>query len=159
MKHIGYMFIIPERAIELENFCKQPLQEIPIQDGQEFDREYVFPNGMRMAIQVCYPNTSDEACWTQGVLFSPDGIEVGCTDVGDSFLGEYLVPYEDDDYEVTVASHTDITIKERLEYLRGEIEAESISYEEIAELQALALYIDPSDTLLLEWAGVPEFEG
>lgn len=45
----------------------------------------------------------------------------------------------------------------RLEYLRGEIKAEKISYEEIAELQSLAEYIEPHDMLLLEWAGVPEF--
>jgi len=48
-------------------------------------------------------------------------------------------------------------IKERLEYLRGEIEAERISYFEIAELESLAGHIDPDDVLLLEWAGVPEF--
>lgn len=47
-------------------------------------------------------------------------------------------------------------IKERLEYLRGEIKAERISYGEIAELQSMAEHIDPSDVLLLEWAGVPE---
>jgi hypothetical protein len=50
-----------------------------------------------------------------------------------------------------------VAIKERLEYLRGEIKAERISYSEIAELQSLAEYIDPSDVVLLEWAGVPEF--
>ena len=50
-----------------------------------------------------------------------------------------------------------MTIKERLEYLRGEIEAERISYGEIAELQGLAEHIDSGDVLLLEWAGVPEF--
>ncbi len=48
-------------------------------------------------------------------------------------------------------------IKERLEYLRGEIEAERISYGEVAELQSLAEHIEPGDVLLLEWAGVPEF--
>jgi len=48
-------------------------------------------------------------------------------------------------------------IKDRLEYLRQEIEAERLSYGEIAELQSLIEYIDPSDTLLLEWAGVPEY--
>lgn len=47
--------------------------------------------------------------------------------------------------------------KDRLEYLRREIEAERISYEEISELQDLAPHIDPGDVLLLEWAGVPEF--
>ena len=49
-----------------------------------------------------------------------------------------------------------LDIKDRLEYLRGEIEAECISYGEIAELQGLAEYIDEGDNLLLEWAGVPE---
>lgn len=47
-------------------------------------------------------------------------------------------------------------IKKRLEYLRQEIEAERISYGEIAELQSLAGYIDKDDVQLLEWAGVPE---
>lgn len=47
-------------------------------------------------------------------------------------------------------------IKRRLEYLRQEIEAERISYEELAELQSLAPYIEAGDMLLLEWAGVPE---
>ena len=46
--------------------------------------------------------------------------------------------------------------KERLAYLRSQIEAECINYEEIAELQSLIPYIEPSDVLLLEWAGVPE---
>jgi hypothetical protein len=45
----------------------------------------------------------------------------------------------------------------RLEYLRGQIRAESISYGEIAELQGLAEHIDPSDVELLQWAGVPEY--
>lgn len=59
---------------------------------------------------------------------------------------------EDDDVE------DDEDIKERLEYLRGEIEAERISMGEVAELQDLAKHIDRGDVLLLQWAGVPEFE-
>lgn len=50
-------------------------------------------------------------------------------------------------------------IKKRLEYLRGEIEAERISYSEIAELQNLKDFIDKDDVLLREWAGIPENEG
>lgn len=49
------------------------------------------------------------------------------------------------------------SVQDRLEYLRGEIEAERISYGEVFELQSLAEHIDPEDVLLLEWAGVPEF--
>ena len=41
-------------------------------------------------------------------------------------------------------------------YIRGEIEAEQVSYVEIAQLQSLAEHIDPTDTLLLEWAGIEE---
>lgn len=51
------------------------------------------------------------------------------------------------------------TIKERLAYLRNEIENECISTGEIMELQSLSQHIDRGDVLLLEWAGVPEHEG
>ena len=40
---------------------------------------------------------------------------------------------------------------------RAEIDAERISYGELAELQSLAPYIARDDVQLLEWAGVPEF--
>jgi len=49
-----------------------------------------------------------------------------------------------------------MNIKERLEYLRGEILAERMSYGDIVELESLAEHIG-DDVLLLEWAGVPEF--
>ena len=50
----------------------------------------------------------------------------------------------------------DARIKQRLEYLRKELEAERISYSELAELQDLAAYISPGDVQLLEAAGVSE---
>jgi len=50
-----------------------------------------------------------------------------------------------------------MTIAERLEYLRGELRAERMSYGELAELQGLVEHIDPGDIELLEAAGVPEF--
>jgi hypothetical protein len=49
-------------------------------------------------------------------------------------------------------------IKQRLKYLKQEIEAERISYGEVAELQSLKEYIPDDDILLKEWAGIPEFE-
>ena len=51
---------------------------------------------------------------------------------------------------------TNKQIKARLNFLRDMIETENISTGEIVELQSLAKYIDKSDSLLLEWAGVPE---
>lgn len=54
---------------------------------------------------------------------------------------------------------TSAEIAERLEYLRGEISAERISYGELVELKSLAEHIEPHDVELLEWAGVPEQGG
>jgi len=48
------------------------------------------------------------------------------------------------------------TVKARIEYLRGEIKAERISYSELVELQSLKDYIEDDDVLLKEWAGVKE---
>ncbi len=49
---------------------------------------------------------------------------------------------------------------DRLDYLREQIENETISYGELAELQGLGAegLIPEGDVLLLEWAGIPEFE-
>lgn len=46
----------------------------------------------------------------------------------------------------------------RLEYLRGELRGERLSYSDLAELADLADHIEPGDVELLEAAGVPEFE-
>lgn len=51
---------------------------------------------------------------------------------------------------------TTTEIKARLEYLRGEIDAERVSMGEIVELQSLVPYIEDGDVVLLQWAGVPE---
>ncbi len=45
---------------------------------------------------------------------------------------------------------------ERLEYLRGELRAERISYGELVELESFIPFISPDDLELLEAAGVPE---
>jgi hypothetical protein len=52
-----------------------------------------------------------------------------------------------------------MTTRERLGYLREQIENESISYFEIAELQALGDegLIPEEDLELRQWAGLPEF--
>ena len=47
----------------------------------------------------------------------------------------------------------------RLEYLRGELKAERISYGELAELQSLVKYIDADDVELRQAAGIDEDSG
>lgn len=60
--------------------------------------------------------------------------------------------------QVFVDAYRQGFIETRLEYLRSQIEAERISTGELIELQGLAEHIDRGDVLLLQWAGVPEFE-
>jgi hypothetical protein len=76
--------------------------------------------------------------------------------------------YEDDDedddeggsmgtlYGKPLGGTTTPSIQDRLEYLRSQLQAESISQGELMELQDLADHIEPGDELL-EAAGVPEF--
>jgi len=50
------------------------------------------------------------------------------------------------------------SIEDRLEFLRRELRAERISYDELHELQSLADHIKPGDVELAEPAGIPEEE-
>ncbi len=50
------------------------------------------------------------------------------------------------------------TPRERLEYLRSQLDAECISYGELIELQGLAEHIEPGDVQLAEAAGIDEQE-
>ena len=86
-------------------------------------------------------------CTTCGADLPPDHFDRELTSLCDSCA----------DQEAG-AGPVDEPVTARLEYLRGQIEAEAISYGEIVELQSLAPHIDRGDVQLLEWAGVPEFE-
>ncbi len=101
MNYFGVILVEKNMAKEMECLCRNLNQDVK-SDGTEFDKEYVFENGMRMSIQVC--PAKNATCWTQGVLFTPDGYEVGCTDVGETFLGEYIVFDEENKYSVEVIS-------------------------------------------------------
>lgn len=83
---------------------------------------------------------------------------LGGADMGpcDDYAPDTLAP-DPADRDVCTTCY-DRHIPDRLEYLRGEIEAERISYSEIADLQDLAEHIEPGDVVLLQWAGVPEGE-
>ncbi len=52
-----------------------------------------------------------------------------------------------------------MNIKKRLAEIREKIMKQNISYGEILELQEMAEHIDKNDTILLEWAAVPECFG
>lgn len=58
--------------------------------------------------------------------------------------------------ELLVEGEQETVVQRRLEYLRGELRAECISYGELAELQSLARHISADDVELREAAGLPE---
>ncbi|MGO8748715.1 MAG: hypothetical protein ACLQNE_22320 [Thermoguttaceae bacterium] len=105
MNYTGTISVPIDEVARLERFCRVPpgRKNCNGRDVPLFDQEYTFPNGVRMAIQVCPSTDPDiDPCWTQGVLFDHHGFELGCTEVGLSLLGEYHVPDGDDTYVVEV---------------------------------------------------------
>lgn len=93
------------QKLAVENYVVDTMEMLcntPNAEGAdiEFNQSVDFGNGYIMDIQVCH---GDEGYWTQGVLYRQSGednlyIEVACTDVGDSFEGEYCVQYGDHEY-------------------------------------------------------------
>lgn len=69
-------------------------------------------------------------------------------------------PFEGIDFAKNAENaETWLAAKVRLNEIRESINAENVSWGELAELASLAEYIEPGDVQLLEWAGVPEFNG
>lgn len=105
--HYAKMLVVPDfQARDLEKMCQEPSSDTK-KGRTEFDEEVVFIDGNRVAIQVVGCGEDDPA-WTQAVLFSPEGLELGCTETGESFLGEYQLQYEDTKYTVIVAAASEI---------------------------------------------------
>lgn len=92
----GVLKVAKDRAEDLERWCNEPpgRDNCGRKDEPLYDEEFTFADGIRMAVQVCpSTNPDEEECWTQGVLFTPDGVELGCTDVGESFVGDYEIEH------------------------------------------------------------------
>lgn len=102
MKHTRTMTVTVYEAEQFTRMCNEPDADNG-RDEAVFDREVDFPGGIRFAVQViASTEPAEESCWTQGVLFDANGNELGCTEVGESFLGEYTIPDGDNVYEVVV---------------------------------------------------------
>jgi hypothetical protein len=103
----GTLIVDQSKYNYLEDLCSTPHSDIE-KDKVIYDNEYQFPNHYRMVVQVVSPlSPAEESCWTQGVLFDENGNELGSTDVGESFGGEYCVSYEGEDYLVMVKSESE----------------------------------------------------
>ena len=85
------IYVDPKLGDQLEKWCDEPPTDVGKGECL-FDKEVTFSDGTRMAIQaVASLSPSDEPIWTQGVLFGAEGTELGTTDVGESFYGEYQI--------------------------------------------------------------------
>ncbi len=85
------IYVDPNLGDQLEKWCDEPPTDV--RKGEcLFDKEVTFSDGTHMAIQaIASLSPSSEPIWTQGVLFDSAGHELGMTDVGDSFYGEYHI--------------------------------------------------------------------
>ena len=98
MKYEKILTLGAEKAADLEKLCQYPSDDIR-KDEKVFDEEVVFEDGCRVAAMVCASlNPREEECWTQAVLFSSNGEELACTEVGESILGEFYLFYGEDEY-------------------------------------------------------------
>jgi len=85
------LFVDETAADELKKICNEPSDDVG-KCETVWDQEVQFDNGYRMAIQVCADaEPLEHPCWTQGVLYDPDGNERNCTEAGDSILGEFVL--------------------------------------------------------------------
>jgi len=92
-----WLQVDPEIGDKLEKWTDMPPTDVG-RGEVLFDQQVMFPNAYRLAVQAISSTEPDEPMWTQAVLFDKNGLEVGCTEVADSFYGEYQV----DNYRVIV---------------------------------------------------------
>ncbi len=111
------------------------------------------PNDQPQSITVLLPEDWVQMTY-EGLVSAPNGDHVAYFDREDGWWHYNGMKFSD-----VIISDNSVSVNERLEYLRGEIEAERISMEEILELEGLADegLIPDHELELLQWANVPEF--
>lgn len=97
--------LIPQSELEVINkyLNAETEEEFQGEDSTIINSAF-FPNGMVMDIKCC--GCQDESSWTEAVLFMPTkngGLcEVGCTDVEETYLGDWELDFNGDTYVVVV---------------------------------------------------------
>lgn len=73
-----------------------------------FDKEAVFPNGMRVAIRYVAADELGELPWAEAVAFDEAGCECGCTDIDDTVFGEWELYIGAHEYVVNVVPDEEV---------------------------------------------------
>ena len=110
MKHKARL-MIPRSALEVINKYLEAETEEEFQgEDNTIINSVKFPDGMVMDIKCC--GCQNENSWTEAVLFIPNKngglIEVCCSEVDESYLGEWELEFDGDSYVVEVVDGGDI---------------------------------------------------
>jgi hypothetical protein len=102
---------LPKATVDkMEALCRTAARGCH-RDDVVFGKGVSFDDGNTMEIQVVASGDPEhETCWTQGVLFDADGAEIGCTEPGDTFAGEYCVETDTATYTVVVTDDSDASL-------------------------------------------------
>jgi len=111
MNYSTELRVSEEDANYFGKLCQSPNAEL-VGNAVLFDEEVKFKNGMVGCIQVISgENPENESCWSQFILYEPvkdkaRGTtflgEVTCSEVKETFLGEYKLSYGEDEYTISV---------------------------------------------------------
>ena len=106
--------ISPKEAERINNYLEHEPKNVSecLSEDKVIDYSTTFSNGYTMAIQCCGvqfeegapENGSTNKAWTQAVLFNENGREEACSEVSDTFVGDWeLIGNDDNKYIVSVS--------------------------------------------------------
>ena len=132
MKYEETLFINPGK---LGNYSKL-LSTAPRDRSEAFGEDSTITNTVKFSdgkladIKICGVQFDEDEPensrpYAEAVLFNENGCELACTDVDEEYDGEWIIPYGDDEYVVTVVPYTDFA--SRLELKRKLVEEASIA--------------------------------
>ena len=106
--------ITPQEAEKINKYLEHEPKDASecLSEDEVIDHSTTFSNGYTMAIQCCgvqfeenaSENGSTNKAWTQAVLFNEHGREEACSEVSDTFLGDWeLIGDDNNKYIVSIS--------------------------------------------------------
>lgn len=88
------------------NLVKECMEVDATGDEVLFDKEWKFDDGVRLALRIVNSRGEYKEYishrWTEGILFSPEGAEIGLTDCDEDIYGEYVFFVDGNEYHANV---------------------------------------------------------
>ena len=106
MKYEKTIKIPKDELQEWEELLKKDWMDYETEDFPEESTVFCvtakFDDGLEMDVKVNTNTRDDGTIWTEAVLFTESGGQIGCTDVSYGLGGEWTVWCGDDEYVVNV---------------------------------------------------------